>query len=468
MAAVALASNPLPQKLRVGLFADCPVQPRWVVEAFARVAGSDFAEIALIGAAAAPARQPPWLFRSEPRDALLDLARYVPHQQTTRLNGRMQNLLGFDLDVAFALGELDDSALDGIARLGVWRFYADGLREVVEGAPLTGSSLKVRLARGGEPRLAYQSWSRTDLLSIARNRDQLLAKTSEFAYRALRDAQRFGHGWLAQCKAIPERRGQTTVSATSALAALFRNRARRLVSSVLHVEEPFVAFRRGNGAMSAELDGFTRLPGRGRTPFPTGRCVFYEDAGCVTMIEIRPDGSWTAPAALLEGEYPFVVEDEGALYMAASGKLYRCTEFPLRWRFERALLDGERCIDATLHRATDRWWLFAAGRFEDELHLYHAPRLAGPWQPHARNPVKSDARCARPAGRLYWRNGALYRPARICVPREGAGVSVNRVLRLTPHHYAERQVERILGIASVNRSAELTVVDAFARRRRFA
>ena len=91
-----------------------------------------------------------------------------------------------------------------------------------------------------------------------------------------------------------------------------------------------------------------------------------------------------------------------------------------------------------------------------------------------RNPVKSDARGARPAGALYWREGALYQPAQICVPRYGAGIALNRVLRLTPRDYAERQVKRILpgrgdglfGIHTVNRAGYLTVVDAFIRRRR--
>jgi len=146
------------------------------------------------------------------------------------------------------------------------------------------------------------------------------------------------------------------------------------------------------------------------------------------------------------------------------------------------LLEGVRLVDATLEHVAGRWWLFANGApgasrvFDDELYLYHAERLTGDWQPHERNPVKSDARCARPAGRLYWRGGALYRPAQICVPRYGAGVSVNRVLRLTPQHYAERQVERIMpspesglyGLHTVNRAGALTVVDAFTRRLRFA
>jgi len=82
--------------------------------------------------------------------------------------------------------------------------------------------------------------------------------------------------------------------------------------------------------------------------------------------------------------------------------------------------------------------------------------------------VKSDARGARPAGRLYWRSGALYRPAEICVPREGAGVALHRVLRLTPHEYAERHVETLPGLRCVNTAGALTVVDVVSRRRRFA
>ena len=89
--------------------------------------------------------------------------------------------------------------------------------------------------------------------------------------------------------------------------------------------------------------------------------------------------------------------------------------------------------------------------------------------------MKSDARCARPAGQLYWRNGALYRPAQICAPLYGSGLSINRVLRLTPQEYVERQIERILpsaqagllGLHTVNRAGDLTVVDGFVRRSRF-
>jgi hypothetical protein len=111
---------------------------------------------------------------------------------------------------------------------------------------------------------------------------------------------------------------------------------------------------------------------------------------------------------------------------------------------------------------------------DDELHLYYADSLVGEWKPHAANPVKSDARSARPAGRLFQRNGALYRPAQIAAPLGGSGVSINRVRKLSPQAYLEQEVERILprhpagllGIRTLNRAGELRVLDGCVRRGR--
>jgi len=518
----------VPRKLRVGLFADSALQPRWVIEAFAKVAASEFAEIVVIATAAAPPAAAPWWWRLYARldrrvfgagtnpEERLDLALYVPHEGPAlhlKKGSDPACFLDLDLDVAFALGEFDDAWLDGMARLGVWRFCFGsardgcetlaGVREVAEGAALTGSGLKVRLAPGAEPRLAYQSWSRTYPLSVARNRDQLLAKTAEFAARALREAHRSGQGWLDQCASVSNQ-GQTTISAPS-LSPILGRILRRGVEKALHVEQWFLGFR-FEGKLQGDLEGFVRMmPPKDRywaDPFAleaNGRYfIFFEElpfaAGKahIAMTEVRRDGSWSTPVRVLERDYhlsyPFLLKQDGQLYMIPeTGKngtveLYRCVDFPLRWKLEKVLLQGVRLVDATIHRGADRWWMFAnaaagASRmFDDELHLFYADRLLGEWHPHPRNPVKSDARCARPAGRLYWRNGALYRPAQICVPRYGAGLSINRVLRLTPQAYAERQVERVLpdrgqgllGMHTVNRAGPLTVVDAFTRRRRFA
>ena len=161
-------------------------------------------------------------------------------------------------------------------------------------------------------------------------------------------------------------------------------------------------------------------------------------------------------------------------------EIYRCVEFPAKWRREKVLIDGLWCADATLTHDAGRWWMFVntaaeGAEIHDELHLFSAPRLLGEWKPHPRNPVKSDIRSARPAGNLYREGEALYRPAQICAPIYGAGVSLQRVTRLTPHEYAETEERRIapapgapfLGIHTLNRAGDLSVTDFFARRPRF-
>jgi hypothetical protein len=511
MAALALAASPLQKKLRVGVFADGPLQPRWVAEALAKLGASDFAEVRLvdIGTTRPVSPTAPWrlygaldqrFFGSDPTD-LVPLAE---HLQTVGAEA---------LDVAFALGDVDDSALDGKARYGVWRFcfgadgaqgetYA-GLREVAAAEPLTASGVMVRLAADRPARLAYQSWSRTYPFSVARNRDQLLHKTAEFAYRALRELHRAGEGWLARCREVAHR-APAVQPGIGDLSRIMGRLAARGMDRALHIEQWFLAYKFGNGALSADLKGFTRLmPPKDRDwadPFvieKSGRYyVFFEELpyaerkAHISMIELDAAGNASPPQRVLEADhhlsYPFLFEHDGQLYMlpesakASCVELYRCVDFPLVWKRERVLIEGQRLVDATLYRGAERWWMFAnsaAGEsrnFDDELHLFHAERLTGEWQPHPKNPVKSDARSSRPAGQLFTRDGVLYRPAQVCVPRYGAGLAIQRVLKLTPQDYAERQVERLLadpaaglfGLHTMNRAGDLTVVDAFARRRR--
>ena len=504
------AAHPAARKLRVGVFADARLQPRWVADAFARIARSDCAEIVAIGIAgtAAGASRFPllakayagldqWAFGADGSEPV-DLITAIP--QGRLLTPPFDELLGLDLDVAFALGELDETPLDGVARLGVWRFQVDGAAEVAAGAPLTGSALAVRLAPGAAPRIACQSWARTHPFSVSRNRRSLVQKTAEFPLRALREAQRSGREWLEQ---RPLMRNGTHRVRHSVLPVVGRI-LRRGVEKAVAIEQWSLAFSFGRREPGPALDGFTRIvPPADRDwsePFAlekNGRYyVFFKELvrgaprAHIAMLELEPDGRWSAPVRVLERDYhlshPFVLEHDGQLYLVPESaqnrtvEAYRCVDFPRRWRLERVLLDGVRLVDATFHPSAGRLWMFANGAagegevFNDELYLFHAASLLEEWQPHPRNPVRSDVRCTRPAGALYWRNGALYRPAQICVPRYGAGIALNRVLRLTPQTYAERAVERIvpaaggalLGLHTVNRAAGLTVADALARRRR--
>jgi hypothetical protein len=160
-------------------------------------------------------------------------------------------------------------------------------------------------------------------------------------------------------------------------------------------------------------------------------------------------------------------------------EIYRCVEFPWQWKLEKVLLRDAWCVDATFHRHENKWWMFVnigveGAEIYDELHLYYADELLGEWTPHPANPVKSDVRSARPAGRLYRQGGELYRPAQICAPLYGSGIVVNRVLEMNTERYREEEVERVLpargsgllGIHTFNRDGDLSVMDGFLRRPR--
>jgi hypothetical protein len=153
-------------------------------------------------------------------------------------------------------------------------------------------------------------------------------------------------------------------------------------------------------------------------------------------------------------------------------ELYRAVRFPNQWRRERILLRDVRAVDPTLLEYDGRFWLFAAVSVPgapicDELSLFYAESLLGDWQPHPANPIVSDVRRARPAGRIIRCQGHLIRPGQDCSERYGGAVVFNRITRLTPSEYAEvpigrlrpRRTWRTLGAHTFNAADGYEVVD---------
>ncbi len=154
--------------------------------------------------------------------------------------------------------------------------------------------------------------------------------------------------------------------------------------------------------------------------------------------------------------YPQVFAHAGEVLMlpeTASTRrleLYRATDFPRRWERVAVMLEGRRIADATLVEHQRRWWLFASvaehgGSSQDELFAWHGASPFGPWTAHPRNPLVSDVRAGRPAGRFVRRGGRLYRPAQDSEAGYGAGLVWCEVLELTPQTYREREAARWRG-----------------------
>jgi len=103
----------------------------------------------------------------------------------------------------------------------------------------------------------------------------------------------------------------------------------------------------------------------------------------------------------------------------------------------------------------------------DELCLFFADALMGPWTPHRGNPVLSDVRRARPAGTLFYEEGRLIRPSQDCGKAYGYALVFSEVLTLSETEYEERQIGRLdpglvagcVGTHTYNRTEQFEVVD---------
>lgn len=194
--------------------------------------------------------------------------------------------------------------------------------------------------------------------------------------------------------------------------------------------------------------------------------VFFEEFGAdlpkgrIACLELFADGRATELGTILEEpwhlSYPQVFRHDGAYMMvvesAQSGAIgvYRAESFPMRWTHQADLLRGRTCVDPTLFQHEGHWYLFtcvseAGSSSCDDLFLFVGDDPLGPFQPHPCNPIATDVRHARPAGRLFERDGKLYRPAQDCAPSYGAGLVFREVTELSPGRYSERTVGTLEG-----------------------
>jgi hypothetical protein len=213
--------------------------------------------------------------------------------------------------------------------------------------------------------------------------------------------------------------------------------------------------------------------------------------GVISHVELVPGGVAGSPVEVLSAphhlSYPFVFEHDGDVFMvpetaaALRVELYRAVQFPTEWELDSVLLEGVRAADGTLFFEEDRWWMYVTigglgTTLTDELHLYSADSLRGPWAPHPQNPLVSDVRSARPAGGVLREGGKLIRPAQDCSRRYGWALTFRQVTTLTPSSYEERQLARLeprqiteaRAVHHYSRDSRYEAIDVRRRVRRFS
>jgi hypothetical protein len=176
--------------------------------------------------------------------------------------------------------------------------------------------------------------------------------------------------------------------------------------------------------------------------------------GRISRVDPESDSPDGVPVIVRESHlsYPFTFQD-GADVLC-SPEMHQedgCIVYRLRddgsWAPLHHILRGRRIVDPTFFRHDGRWWLLCTEYREKSgnltLHGYHSDALAGPWTPHALDPLKSDLASARPAGRPFTIGPRLYRPAQDCRETYGGAIHIMEVHALSPDTFREALALRL-------------------------
>ena len=499
-----------PTLLRIAIIIESFSQPRWVRKSLEHVLATGLGTFALV-VKVSPKMDTSGSFlyklynrmdRSRFPTTATDLVDIEDLFSDVPVIEDIDKIAEFDLDLLINFASTEwNKKVSNSAKQGVW-FHtfgdAPGFREVMEDIPLTNLSLKS--LKGETEQIIYFSGSPIlSRFSVGVNNNTCYWKAAAFIARALRDLQTSGGNVVVKSDHRWDKPGTPGNAAMSGMFLKLAGRAAaRALEKVSSFEQWIIGYR-------FDREEFKYLiPPVGRfwaDPFQVKvddrYYIFFEDyvnsAGRahLSVVEVDRNGIVSGPTEVLKLDchlsYPFMFEWQGDHYMIPETgernvvELYRASSFPFKWEPVKVLLEARSPLDTTLIEVNGTWWMFVNIEEEgvavnwDELHLYYADSPLGPWKPHARNPIVSDVRFARPAGRLFRSNGVLYRPSQDSSLRYGYATIINTVTEISPSAYKETPILKIspdsdddlIGIHTVNLLDEMTVFDCLMKRSKF-
>lgn len=401
------------------------------------------------------------------------------------------------------------------AKHGVWSFHHGDERryrggppffwEMHEGAPTSGIILQILNEELDGGYVIYRSTSRTDPISLSRGRSAAYWKGSHFVTRCLRDLREnpdsFKESRLHLQGNAPYGRAIYRTPDNKTMAVFLVKRACHILvrawSRLFWFEQWSLGLKQGPQAnlLEGQIEFQVVAPSRDRLhadPFPIVReertfaffekLVYRSGKGSISVGEIDSSGSLQSIMTVLEEphhlSYPFVFQDGGDTYLmpesfdAGELVIYKMLRFPDMWERRIMVAKDLRAVDPTLLKYQDRYWIFCnvaspGMSANDELHIFHAPALEGPWEPHRANPVVSDVRRSRPAGAFLRHDDQLVRPAQDCAGSYGQAIRFQAVQELNTSTYKEEELSslrssglrEVTGCHTYNQIAGLTIVD---------
>ncbi len=407
------------------------------------------------------------------------------------------------------------------AKYGIWSFHhgdnmvnrggPPGFWEVVENWPVTGSILQIISEELDGGMVLYRSWSCTLNLNIGKNKNRYYWKSLSFLPRKIEELYNIGDKKFfekvnAYNKEIDLYTGRL-YKAPSNLAAL-KLSCRQLMKIMIYIIRKLFHLNQWILLYSLKED-ISMSPEKFRKIIPpkdrfwadphvikqnSKYYIFIEEylfdikKGHISVIEIDERGNIGETEKVLERDYhlsyPHIFKFNERIYMVPEShenstiELYGSVDFPYKWEHKMNLMENLNAVDTTLFYHNNKWWLFTAikeyeGAARDELYIYYADELlTKDWKAHPLNPVISDVRVARPAGRIFKRNGRIYRPSQNGSYHYGYGFHIQEIEVLTETDFREKTImsakpkweKSIIGTHTFAYEEGLTVIDALKRR----
>jgi hypothetical protein len=432
----------------------------------------------------------------------------------------VQSIQAYKLDILVHLGfgNLTGDILQA-SRYGVWAYWQGrnsgaipGFWEVVDGQPETISGLLVLSEPMDNHRVIHRSCLPTFPFSPARNRNRCLWASSAFLSRQLTLLHHLGedrffaraNGFARQLD-VQGRGNHAGPSNGTMLRVLPKLVARNLRETYLRMSRLdtwYLMYHLGGQVLPPVSQCRKVMPPKDRfwaDPHIVRRdetyYIFIEEyiyekgKAHISVIEMDSRGHYKSPISVLEQtyhlSYPMVFEWQDRYFMVPESAanrtidLYECIEFPHRWEYRLTLMEDVVAVDSTLFCHDGKWWLFTGIADPEstlphvELFLFFSGELfTNNWCAHPLNPLVSDVRRARPAGRIFRRGAKIFRPSQDGSKLYGFGFDLNEILRLSETEYEERTVASMRPDWDLETEAthtfasegELTVIDAFVRR----
>jgi len=431
-----------------------------------------------------------------------------------------------DVDLFIRLGfRILRGEILSVARYGVWSYHhgdnfvnrggPPGFWEVFDNYPITGSILQILTEDLDNGRVLCRSWSATDHLSVHRNGNNYFWKSLSFFPRKLQEL--YDKGEKEFFKQVDSQNQDPTMyshrlylaPSNLTMIKIFMKHLVRYIAfkwkEIISFEQWILLYDIRKG-MSTSFWRFKKiLPPKDRfwaDPFLVNKedtyYIFMEEylykpqKGHIAVLTMDSKGNYSGSKPVLKRpyhlSYPFLMEWKGDLYMIPESldnrtlEVYKCTEFPHQWEFYKTIMDDIAAGDATLFYYENKWWLFTmireneGGPDWDELFLYYADEpFSSDYKSHPMNPIRSDVRNSRPAGKIIEHMGNLYRIAQHSSRKGyGYGLKINRIITLNETEYEERELQsldpswdrKIIGIHTFNHENRLTIIDGKIRRSR--